>query len=251
MSDSAHTPYDGMAWFYNRYWGGRFLDKIYPVIEQAVLRHLQQGATILDLCCGTGQLAAKLCEHGYRVIGVDNSAEMLAFARQNASAAIFIESDARSFELPCQVDAAVSVFDSLNHIMSLDELGDVFRSVHAVLRPGGLFLFDLNVEEGFVQRWKGALNIVESDHLLTARSSYDPESRIGRLDLTMFRLIDDGWTRQDESFLQRSYTPEEISQALTSVGFKLTQWGPSSDFGLASVGRLLVVAQRPMEAELS
>jgi hypothetical protein len=94
-------------------------------------------------------------------------------------------------------------------------------------------------------------NIVESDHLLTARSSYDPESRIGRLELSMFRLINDGWKRQDEHFLQRSYAPEEISQALTRAGFRLTKCGPSRDFGLASVGRLLVVARRPLEAELS
>lgn len=251
MSDRTVTPYDGMAWFYNRYWGGQFLDKIYPVIEQHILGHLQQGATILDLCCGTGQLAAKLNNQGYRVIGVDNSAEMLAFAQQNAPAAIFIESDARSFELPYQVDAVVSVFDSLNHIMTLDELGDVFRSVYSALLPGGSFLFDLNAEEGFVQRWKGTFNIVESDHLLAAKSSYDPESRVGRLELSMFRLINNGWIRQDEHFLQRSYTQEEITQALTSAGFRLIECGPSSGFGLASVGRLLVVARRPLEAELS
>jgi hypothetical protein len=92
---------------------------------------------------------------------------------------------------------------------------------------------------------------MESDHLLAAKSSYDPESRVGRLELSMFRLVNEGWIRQDEHFLQRSYTPEEISQALTRAGFRLTKGGLSSDFGLASVGRLLVVARRPLEAELS
>ena len=96
--------YDPIAAVYNRHWG-YFADRIYPVLHHLVLRDLPPGCDVLDLCCGTGQLAA-----------------------------------------------VFSTFDSLNHVMSLDDMERVFRNVHAVLEAGGCFEFDLNMEEGYLQR---------------------------------------------------------------------------------------------------
>ena len=42
--------------------------------------------SVLDLACGTGSLSVLLAEHGYRVIGVDLSEEMLAVADEKCSA---------------------------------------------------------------------------------------------------------------------------------------------------------------------
>ncbi|MCM2271605.1 MAG: class I SAM-dependent methyltransferase [candidate division Zixibacteria bacterium] len=240
-----------MAWFYNRYWGNQFFERIYPLVEQEVLSRISPGCRILDLCCGTGQLAARLGSAGYDVLGVDISQEMLIYARQNAPNANFVVADARSFELSAPVFAALSLFDSLNHIMSIVELEKVFERVHTSLKPGGIFMFDLNVEDGFLQRWKGSFSIVEADHLFVARSSYDRAEKIGRLDLTMFRLREDVWHRRDEVFFQRAYRPEEISQAVVAVGFTIVKAGLAEEFGLSSQGRLVVVARKPAIAELS
>ena len=38
--------------------------------------------TVLDLCCGTGTLSLLLAEHGYEMICVDASAEMLSVFQQ-------------------------------------------------------------------------------------------------------------------------------------------------------------------------
>ena len=43
---------------------------------------------LLDLCCGTGQLAKYLLERDYNVIGTDLSRRMLEFAVSNTRSAI-------------------------------------------------------------------------------------------------------------------------------------------------------------------
>ena len=79
-----YSDYDPFAWVYNKYWGNEFTPRVFPILEQLVLRELPAGARVLDLCCGTGQLAGTLTALGYRVTGVDGSTEMLRFARENA-----------------------------------------------------------------------------------------------------------------------------------------------------------------------
>jgi ubiquinone/menaquinone biosynthesis C-methylase UbiE len=52
-----YTAYDRFAWVYDRYWAGDFATRVLPVLERLLLASLPAGARILDLCCGTGQLA--------------------------------------------------------------------------------------------------------------------------------------------------------------------------------------------------
>ena len=140
---NVYSDYDQFARVYNRHWGTNFIPLVFPILEKYILCHIPSGARILDLCCGTGQLTRILTDRGYRVTGLDGSGEMLRFARENAPAAEFIVADARTFELPDNYQAVISVFDSLNHVMTLKDITSVFRNVYAALQPGGLFLFDL------------------------------------------------------------------------------------------------------------
>jgi len=215
---TAYSDYDRFAWVYNRHWGNSFTYLALPVLEKLVLPHLPAKARILDLCCGTGQLAQILMERGYQVTGLDGSGEMLRFARENAPGAEFIQADARSFKLTAVYHAVVSTFDSLNHIMSLAELTSVFRNVFAALRGGGLFLFDLNMEEGYRITWNDNFGIVEDDHICVLRSSYRPEEHTARFDTTIFRL-QDYWYRSDVTLYQKCYSEAEVRSALETAGF--------------------------------
>ena len=135
------SDYDCFAWAYNRHWS-YFDQQVLPILDRLVLKGLPAGAHILDLCCGTGQLARALTDRGYQVTGLDGSEEMIRFARENAPDADFIVDDARSFSSPDAYHAAVSAFDSLNHVMTLAELASVFCNVSAALHEGGPFLFE-------------------------------------------------------------------------------------------------------------
>ena len=229
-----HSDYDLFAWVYNRHWQD-FGEQALPVIDELVLQELAPGSCILDLCCGAGQLAQELVVRGYLVSGLDGSGEMLRFARENAPGAEFILGDARTFRLPSVYHAVISTFDSLNHIMSLAELTAVFCNVYAALRADGLFLFDLNTEEGYVSFWEGSFGIVEDDHACVVRSSYYPEERRAQFDVTIFRL-QDGWQRSDLTLPQRCYSESEVRAALKTAGFiQIRTYGYDIEQGLTAL----------------
>jgi len=211
------SDYDRFAWAYNRHWS-YFDRQVLPILDRLVLKGLPPGAHVLDLCCGTGQLARALTDRGYQVTGLDGSEEMIRFARENAPEADFVVDDARSFSSAGAYHAAVSTFDSLNHVMTLEELASVFCNVNAALHEGGLFLFDLNTEEGFKAKWHGGFDIVEDDCVCVVRCSYCPETRVAQFDATVFRL-DGAWQRSDVTLRQTWYSLAEVSSALEGAGF--------------------------------
>src|SRR3970040_3105123 len=117
-----YADYDSFAWFYHPYGGDLVAGRVLAAIEQLVLSHMPSQARLLDLCCGTGQLAKVLADQGFRVTGVDGSAAMLEFARANAPGGKFVLADARSFTLPGTFHAVLSTFDRLKHVMMLQEV---------------------------------------------------------------------------------------------------------------------------------
>ncbi len=237
--EQPYSDYDRFAWFYNRYWGPDFCRTVFEVYESILFPELPSGARILDLCCGTGQIAARLQGMGYDVTGLDGSAEMLEYARVNSGWSEFVHADARSFDPagvtggPAGFDAVLSPFDSLNHIMSVEELREVFLRVRAVLRPGGLFLFDLNIEDEEELRGS-SFDIVGVDHACIIRSSYDQLKRLKRYDLTTFRLEDGHYQRTDLALYQRYHTTETVLGVLGETGFdRIRIFDARADFGVA------------------
>ena len=219
MSPPRFSDYDAFARVYNDHWGPDSARRFWPAVRKLLLKDLPVGARILDLCCGTGQLARILTLLGYRVTGLDGSEGMLHYARINAPEAEFILEDARSFRLPPEHDAVVSTFDSLNHVMNLEELTQVFRNVRACLKEGGVFLFDLNMEDGFRWRWRGSFGVVEEEYVFVVRARFDTEKKLGEMDLTLFSLEDNAWRRSDMKLWQRCYSIEEVRSALEAAEF--------------------------------
>lgn len=244
-----YSDYDPLAWVYNKHWGPRYTEKVLPVVERLILKDLSADARILDLCCGSGQLAQKLLERGFRVTGLDGSDEMVRIARENAGAGEFIVDDARRFRFECTYDAALCLFDSLNHIMTFDELISVFRNVYSVLQDSGVFLFDLNMEEGYKARWRGSYHIVEDDHVCLVRLGYRAEEKMGESQVTVFRL-DGQWRCSHLTLLQRCYSQEEIESALEDAGFtNVTIYDGQRDLQLAGkgAGRAFFVCRKTTE----
>ena len=214
-----YSSYDPFAWIYNRHWGNTFLPVVLPILDNLVLSKLPKNARILDLCCGTGQLAQQLKTLGYRVTGIDGSSEMLGYARENAPGVEFLQADARTFQLPHKYHAVISVFDSLNHIMSTRELKSVFVRAYEALRSGGLFMFDLNTETGYFYEWNGDFSIIEDDHVCVVRNIYNQKTRTADFDATIFRLKDNSWYRQDVVLYQKCHAATAVKSALKSAGF--------------------------------
>lgn len=241
-----YAEYDDFAWFYDRYWTHTIPGQMLGALEQLLLPRVPAGARLLDLCCGTGQVAAALAGRGYRVTGVDGSEEMLRYARRNAPGARFLAADARDFRLAEPCDAAYSVFDSLNHLLSIPDLRRAFAAVREALAPGGLFVFDLNGEASFLRNWRGETHAtVEADHVLVVRGSYDAQTRLGCSELTLFRGDEGTWRRSDVAIRERCYDPAEVRDALEREGFAVEVREAERELGMPAehAGRLFFLGR--------
>jgi ubiquinone/menaquinone biosynthesis C-methylase UbiE len=216
-----YSEYDAFAWLYNLEWA-HFGNNIFPGLKIIAGKKLPDGAKILDLCCGTGQLARVLTEKGYSVTGIDGSEEMLRYARENAPEAEFIVSDARAFQLPPEYNAVLSTFDALNHVMTIEELGKVFKNVNKCLVSGGVFIFDMTTKYHFEIKAKDAKDIKEKpDYLFTIRSNYNYERKIGEWHFTIFQPQGKNWKRSDIKLYQTWYLCDDIKAALKKAGFSV------------------------------
>ena len=211
--------YDLLAWFYNKYWTIHAPELFADVLDEYFLPSLPENADILDLCCGTGQICAKLSADGYKVTGLDISEKMLNIAAVNAPSAEFVHADARYFILTEKFDAVFSMFDSINHMLSLDDLLLCFESVKQALKPGGLFLFDVNDAEVFSEIWENGFTMVEDDNICIMKPVFEPESGLAVYSITMLNAEGNLWYRKDATVYEQCHSPEEITKTLYKAGF--------------------------------
>ena len=134
-------------------------------------------------------------------------------------------------------EIAVSIFDSLNHIMSLSELTEAFRHVRASLADDAPFLFDLNTEDGYRDRWRGSFGITSDEEVVVARSSFDADEGVGLMNLTVMTREGDLWRRMNVRLTQRCYSEREVTAALGEAGFNDVAVFDARDVGLDEVGR--------------
>ncbi len=214
-----YTEYDPLAHVYNEDWALGVLQETLPALEKLILSNLVKDAQVLDLGCGTGQLVQKLLEKGYKVTGIDASEGMLRYAHENAPGAKLILNDARLLDFSPTFNAVISI-GAFNHVMSLEELTSIFKNVYQALLDNGIFLFYIFLEEEYQLNWDDKITgNVKEDYAWAARNSYDSETKIAAINLTIFSLIEKTWQRLDSTILEKCYTKEEIITALKTSGF--------------------------------
>jgi SAM-dependent methyltransferase len=213
------SAYDPFALIYNSTIAEDFCRRAWPVIEHLLLKQLPSCARILDLCCGSGQMARELGRCGYRVVGLDVSEQMIQLARQNAPAALFFLADARNFHLIGDFDAVLSSFNSLSHASTVDELQSIFRNARYVLGPGAPMLFDLSMEEAYTSKWRGSFGDAHDELAWIVCSTYDSLTKQARNGISLFRRQGTAWDRHDFSISQKCHSESDIRAALFNSGF--------------------------------
>jgi SAM-dependent methyltransferase len=206
---------------------------------------------VVDLGCGTGKFTRLLAEKGYDVIGVDNSEEMLAIAttktKEEGADILYLLQDMRELDLYSTVGTVVSVCDSLNYMVTDEDLLTVFERVNTYLYSGGIFIFDFNT----VYKYEyviGDTVIAEnrSDCSFIWENVYDPESRCNEYDLTLFVQEEDGrYNRFQETHCQRGYTLEEMVTLLQQTGMEILETKDADTHGAVTPQseRIYVVAK--------
>ncbi len=112
----------------DRRWRRRTARRLAPLL-------LRPGARVLDLCCGTGDLAAALAASGAAPYGCDFCHPMLRIARRKLPGRPLFEADALRLPLP---DASVDVVTAAFGIRNLANRQAGYAEMLRVLRPGGV-----------------------------------------------------------------------------------------------------------------
>ncbi len=188
--------------------------------------HIENGI-LLDLGCGTGSLTQLLSKQGFDMIGVDNSSDMLEIAiekkEQSGQDILYLLQDMREFELYGTVKAIISICDSINYILSYEDLVQVFRLVNNYLDPEGIFIFDLNTEYKYTSLLADNTIAENRDKgSFIWENYYSEEERINEYDLTLFlpTQSDNLYQKFVETHYQKCYSLTEIKSALEEAGME-------------------------------
>ena len=200
------TPYDFIAeqWHTNKR-GHDYLEHVLRYVDR-VVEDLRAGARILDLGCGTGEPVAKyVAERGFQVTGIDESEQMLKFARQSVPHAELIQGDMISMEFTGPFAGAVA-WDSMFHVERKHHAA-IYRKLGQALRPGARLLLSVGGSE--------------------------PTQGEG-----------EGFTSEmyGHSFYYSGFAPEVARQMIEAAGFEIELWevdDPTSRGHIAVIARKL------------
>lgn len=254
--------YEDFSQIYSRGNYPRYSEKMAELLPDILGRLDIHPREILDLACGEGTFAVKVSQYGFEVTGIDQSDQMIQIARRLASTAgvdvTFLQADMRSLPFGNDFDLVTCWFDSLNYLLTSDDLVQAFRQVRQALKPQGYFIFDMNTLFQLSTKWQEVPCYVQQDKskiFELHRTDFDEESKVASLTITAFirDSNEDGkWSRIDETHKEKGYELSTIKKCLINAGFKIvkcwdniiSQTPPEDDSG-----KIWFVTQNPAQAQ--
>ena len=175
---------------------------------------------MLDVCCGTGLLAAELVGLGYSIVGVDASAEMLSRARNLLGPDVaLVQQTVPELTVEGVFDAAVSTFDGLNYLTPAD-FAETLAAVTRRLRPGGWFVFDLHTDA--MMQFTVANPVVKGEaagNRFVIESAVDVAARSCDTHVEIIREADgEAFTERHRQYF---HSDDDVRQALRDAGLAL------------------------------
>lgn len=225
--------YNEFAYFYDEFNGEADYEALYRQILSALQAHGISDGIVADLGCGTGELTLMLSQAGYDMIGVDQSEEMLAVVRDKADQLeisqrlLLLRQDLLELDLYGTIRAAISTFDTLNHIPDLER---AIERAAFFMEKGGVFLFDMNTPyKHETVLGDNTFTFDGTDAACVWQNHYDAARQAVQISVD----IDDRETGEHiaERFWEYSYPLERIRAALTRAGFVLEQVCDGETFG--------------------
>ena len=182
---------------------------------------LEPGVEVLDLACGHGRIANALAERGARVTGLDATPIFLDLARKDAAErgveVEYVQGDMRSIPWVERFDRVVCWFTSFGYFPDEENRG-VLAGVYEALRPGGLFLVELNHRDNLLGRYADETVSERGDDRMVDRHRLDLQTGRSRDQRTVVR----GGKSRTFEFSVRMFTAAELQDWLRAAGFRDT-----------------------------
>jgi glycine/sarcosine N-methyltransferase len=181
-----------------------------------------EGKTILDVGCGTGDLAIALTGIGFQVTGIDYDTEMLTEARRKVNdSRLFLQMDMRnliSHFNPAAFDALLCFGNTLVHLNGLAEVEVFCRNVRAVLKDRGKFLLQILNYDHILDHAVRKLPLIEDDMVRFERF-YEYDAGTGILAFKTKLLIKKTRKEIENEIPLYPMRKVELEAALKKAGF--------------------------------
>ncbi|MFC2045377.1 class I SAM-dependent DNA methyltransferase [Chloroflexota bacterium] len=233
--------YSHLSQVYDLGWGDfskQYVSLINGLLEERSIAR----ARILDLACGTGTLAIELARSGHFVQGIDISPEMIRIAKSKSPRLLkqsFKVADLTSFPVKGKFDLVTCTFDSINYLVSIDDLREAINRIAYALIPSGLFVFDSNTKRLYQSYHQETQKRSLGGQSLIQCCNYDPVSN----EATVEFLFPDGNT---EVHKQRPYDRKELEPIMSNAGFrilKLLSWFDGRSYS-SKTEKLFCIAEK-------
>jgi SAM-dependent methyltransferase len=243
--------YDALAPIYDEWqaWNGMtpFARVAAAKLEPLLRREAREKAdpfAHLDLGCGTATLLVALhaAQPAWRLAGMDGSAGMLAAARAKPDArGIVLVRGTLAAPLPFAraFDSCSILYDTINHLTEPEAIVRLFQFVAAVLKPGGLLIFDVTNRLGFERWWAARARFSGEGWAMSIAANFDPDSDVAIADVSITRAGCDGLFQLRE----RYHGEDDLRAAVVAAGFRVERarrWAP---FPRREAGKTLWMAR--------
>ncbi|MEH7236095.1 class I SAM-dependent DNA methyltransferase [Bacillus sp. JJ1562] len=185
---------------------------------------------VLDIGCGTGEIAIRLAQAGFEVVGVDLSEDMLAVANHKAMEAgvkvEFYQQNMVEISGFDPFDVILIFCDSLNYLYTEEEVQKTFKNAYQLLKEDGLFLFDIHsVYKMDTVFMNGPFVSVDDEvsFIWNCFSGEHPYSVEHELSFFVKNQHNEDYTRFDEFHEQRTFPIETYQNWLELTGFNVQE----------------------------
>jgi SAM-dependent methyltransferase len=144
MRDKAEALYDHLS---PEYWVkfGLYANETHREYLQKFLGRMAPRSTLLSAACGAGRYDGILLEAGHSVVGIDQSAGMLARAREHFPEARYEKIGLQEMDFREAFDGVICI-DAMEHVCP-EDWPEILRGFREALKPGGVLYFTLDLAE--------------------------------------------------------------------------------------------------------
>jgi SAM-dependent methyltransferase len=187
--------------------------------------------SVLELAAGPAEHSRELARRGLEATALDLSPAMCARARDMAAAAgvslTVVRADMRDFAFSRQFDLAITMLNSLCHLMTLDDLLGHLACVARHLAPGGLYIVELahpadffSAERRTSSEWSSEVNGgTVSVRWGGGKDEIDPVTQVTREHVSVTYRKQGGSVRTVTDVVpNRFWTATELTAALRLAG---------------------------------